>query len=71
MYKEDEYDLEEEIDQINPNLLTLKVRLDDKDKIHVISLYANDPLSAIIDSLPISLPDDDEEILVKSTNADK
>ena len=78
--EEDEYDSEEEEeDQIDPNICTLKVRLEGKNKIHDMSLNADDPLSAIIDSLPISLPNNEElqitcaarRLIVKSTNADE
>lgn len=80
-FEEDEYDddEEEEDSNVDPDTCLLKVRLEGKNKLHDISLKADDPLSAIIDSLPISLPNDAEiqitcaarRLIVKSTNADE
>jgi thioredoxin 1 len=76
---EEESDEEEEVvEKVDPNACTLKVRLEGKNKIHDISLNADDPLSAIIESLPFKLPKGDEiqitctarRLIVKSSNTE-
>lgn len=77
----DEDDDEEEEDAsqtIDPDTCMLKVRLEGKNKVHDLSLKADDPLSSIIDALPINFPEDEEiqitcaarRLIVKSTDAD-
>ncbi len=77
----DEDDDEEDDDAtqtIDPYACMLKIRLEGKNKVHDLSLKADDPLSTIIDALPIDLPEDEEiqitcaarRLIVKSTDAD-
>jgi len=77
--EEDEYDDEDEEEaEIDLNVCALKVRVEGKNKIHDISLQADDPLRTIIESLPVKLPDDEEyqftcaarRLSVKSSNSE-
>ena len=75
---EEEEDIEEVAVKIDPDACALKVRLEGKNKVHDISLKADDPLSSIIDALPIELPEGEElqitctarRLIVKSTDTD-
>ena len=75
---EDEYDSEEE-EIVDPNVCTLKLRVEGKKKIHDVELRADDPLSTIIDHLPSKYIDSEEEyqitcaarrLIVKSNNSE-
>ena len=77
--EEDEEEKEEEKKvEVDPEQCLLKVRIEGKNKIHDVSLKAQDPLSKIIDALPIDISKDEEiqitcaarRLIVKSNDED-
>jgi thioredoxin 1 len=67
---------EEEEEEIDPNAVTLKVRLEGKKKVHELELNAEDSLSKVIEALPASAGEEDYQItcvakklIVKSTDS--
>lgn len=74
--EEEEEDAEEEEEEVDPNACTLKLRLDGKNKVHEVVMNADEPLSAVIATLPMSVEDGQEvqfictakRLVVKSTD---
>jgi len=72
----DDEEEEEEAPQTDPNVCALKLRIEGKKKLHDLTLEADDTLGAIIDSLPVKLPEGEEvtitctarRLIVKSTD---
>jgi thioredoxin 1 len=74
----DDEEEKEEVAQIDHNMCALKLRMEGKNKVHDLSLGADDTLSAIIESLPVKIPEGEEvtitcaarRLTVKSTDED-
>jgi hypothetical protein len=74
----DDEEEKEEVAQIDHNICALKLRMEGKNKVHDLSLGADDTLSAIIESLPVKIPEGEEvtitcaarRLTVKSTDED-
>ena len=71
----DEEEDEEEI-EVDPDAVSIKLRIEGKKKVHELDLRADDPLSLIIDSLPIDVEGEDvqltcaaKRLVVKSSDA--
>jgi thioredoxin len=70
---------EEEEEEVDPNACTLSLRMDGKKKVHSIELQAGDPLSAVLDQLPVPIPEGREvqitcvakRLVVKSSDTSK
>jgi hypothetical protein len=66
LHAEGAFDVEEEDsddepeEEVDPNVCSLKLRLTGKKKVHDVILQADEPLKAILKSLPVSVKDDDE-----------
>jgi len=52
---------EEEVSTIDPNVCRLKLRVEGKNKVHAVTLHADDPLSSVLTAVPsLSVPQDVE-----------
>eukprot|EP00536_Pseudo-nitzschia_multiseries_P001826 jgi/Psemu1/235101/estExt_Genewise1.C_230182 len=60
--EEEEDDESEEVEEIDPTLCQLKLRMDGKNKIHDVVLHQDDPLTKVLDELNISMEEDEVQI---------
>jgi len=72
---EEEEDESEEVEEVDPTVCRLKLRLDGKNKIHDAVLHQDDPLTKVLDELNVSMGEDEIQItcvakrlVVKSTD---
>uniref|UniRef100_A0A7S4ARI3 Thioredoxin domain-containing protein n=1 Tax=Pseudo-nitzschia australis TaxID=44445 RepID=A0A7S4ARI3_9STRA len=58
----DDEEESEEVEEIDPTLCRLKLRLDGKNKIHDAVLHQDDPLTKVLDELDVTLEEDEVQI---------
>jgi len=72
----DEEEEEEEEIEVDPDAVSIKLRIEGKKKVHEFDFRADDPLSRIVDSLPVDVEGEDvqltcvaKRLVVKSSDA--
>jgi thioredoxin-like negative regulator of GroEL len=51
---------EEPVEKVDPNICSMKIRMAGKNKVHNVTLQADDPLQALLKALPVVIEDGDE-----------
>lgn len=59
---EEEEEESEEVEEIDPNICKLRLRLDGKNKIHEATLQKDDPITKILDELGVEMGEDEIQI---------
>ena len=69
---------DDEVEEVDPNITTIKVRLEGKKKVHDVVIQADQSLKSIIEVLPVSVGEGDDfqitcaakRLVIKSTDVD-
>ena len=62
--EDEEEEDEDEGDEVDPDLCTIKLRMDGKKKVHEVSMMADDPLRALVAKLPVPVPDGETDVQI-------